>query len=268
VILRQEGDRLTCVRQVDHAALSGTLAEAWGTPPWDSPRPRPEVLIAAARHDDAWKGWDQAPEVRDGRPLGFYEVDRRTTTAMYAAGVDRLEDVDRYAALMVSLHYSGFFTSHWGWQPFSTPERFAEPQAAALRQFVDGELQRQGRLREALALGPEDELVLEVNYKWLQLWDRISLDICRQSAIEPWAIHYPAVPSRYGGGAAVELKFAMVAPGRYTLNPYPLGAAAFSASVRAAIVGAGPFATNEAFLAELRAAAPARLTASIESVSG
>lgn len=266
MILRREGDRLTCIRQVDHAVLSGKLAAAWGRSPWDAPHPHTEVLLGAAHHDDAWTAWDEAPEVRDGRPLGFYEVDRVTTSAMYAAGVDGMVAIDAYAGLLVSLHYSGFFTSHWGWQPFSTPERFPEPQASALREFVDGELVRQHDLRRALALGNPEDRRLEANYKWLQLWDGISLDICRQPTDEPWLVEYPPVPSAYAEEGEIALKFAMVGPGRYTLNPCPITAEPFAASIPAVVLRDGPFPTREAFLAEWRAAPVVELTVTMEAV--
>jgi hypothetical protein len=266
VILRQEADRLTCVRQVDHAVLSGKLAATWGRSPWEVPVPRAGVLLGAAHHDDAWAAWDDTPEVRDGRPLGFHEVDRVTTSDMYAAGVDTVAAMDWYAGLLVSLHYSGFFSSHWGWQPFSTPDRFPEPQASALRRFVAAELARQGDLRRALGLDPGDERALEVNYKWLQLWDRVSLDICRQPADQPWLIEYPAAPASYNRGAEVPLKFAMVAPGRYTMNPYPLSEAPFRVSLPAVALPLGPFASRESFLEQRRAAPAVTIAATLEPV--
>jgi hypothetical protein len=266
VILRQEADRLTCVRQVDHAHVSGGLASAWGRGPWGIPQPYSDVLLGAFRHDDAWRDWDEAPEVRDGRPLAFHEVDRVTTTAMYATGVERITADNPYAGLLTSLHYSGFFSSHWGWQPFSTPDRFPEPQASALRRFIAAELARQVGLRRALRLGPGDDRRLEVNYKWLQLWDRVSLDICRQSADEPWVIEYPAAPADYDVGSEVSLKFAMVAPGRYTLNPYPFAGAPLRVSLPAVVLQPGPFASRESFLKEWRAALAVTLTATLEPV--
>jgi hypothetical protein len=264
MIVRQEDDRLVLVRQADHAYLSGRLAAAWGRPPWEPVEPFPAVATGARQHDDAWVAYDEAPEVRDGRPLSFFEVDRMQTSVMYAAGARAVAELDPYAGLLVSLHYSGFFASHWGWEPFSTPDRFPEPQASALRLFVRDERNHQQELMDRLRLGPDDEVALAANYKWLQLWDRISLDICRQSPVEPWAVEYPAVPLGYTGDATAALKFAMVAPGRYTLNPYPLLPPRFSASVPVTRVGAGQ-PDAESFLKEWRAAPEEHLRLAIEA---
>jgi hypothetical protein len=253
VIVREEGDRLVIVRQADHAQLSGRLAAAWGEPPWQVPEPFPAVVVGAGIHDDAWLSWDEAPEVRDGVPLSFFEVDRVQTSSMYSAGVTAVVAVDPYAGLLASLHYSGFFTSHWGWEPFATPDRFPGAQGAALRLFLHDERHRQDSLRDRLRLGPRDEVLLEANYKWLQLWDRVSLDICRQSREAPWVIDYPEVPARYAGRETLALKFAMIAPGEYTLNPYPLRARPFRAAVPVVAMRAG-HASREAFLDEWRTA--------------
>jgi hypothetical protein len=263
VIVREDGDRLVIVRQADHARLSGRIAAAWGRSPWEAPRPLPAVTVGARVHDDAWLMWDDAPEVRDGRPLGFHEVDRVKTVSMYSAGVTAAVALDPYAGLLTSLHYSGFFTSHWGWQPFSTPDRFPEPQSMALRLFLQDERQRQDVLRRGLNLGRDDEAVLEANYKWLQLWDRISLDICRQSREAPWALDYPDVPVRYDGPETVALKFAMVTPGTYVLNPYPLLPRAFRVAIPAVTLRAG-FSSREEFLEAWRGAREDTMTATIE----
>jgi hypothetical protein len=233
VIVRQEGESLVIVRQADHAYLSGTLAAAWGLPPWTIPEPYPSVVVGARTHDDAWLAWDEAPgQPPGGWPLSFYEVDRVTTSDLYRRGIDAVSQLDVYAGLMVSLHYSGFFHGHWDWQPFATPERFSDPDGAALRRFVDGELERQVILRAAAGLGQDDELLLAANYKWLQLWDRISLDICRQDPVEEWEIEYPATPAGYEPDAApITLRFAHRGSGSYVLNPYPLRIAPIHATI-------------------------------------
>lgn len=258
-----EGEGLAVFRQADHARLSGSLAAGWGREPWLPAQPFPAATIAARQHDDAWIPYDEAPEVRDGRPLAFHEVERVRTVELYRAGIGSVVQLDAYAGLLVSLHYSGFFTSHWGWEPFSTPDRFPGPQAQALREFLHAEGQRQQGLRRSAGLGPADEAGLELNYKLLQLWDRVSLDICRQAADRPWAIEYPPVAT-VPGAAATSLKLAMLAPRRYALSPYPLLANPFRATIPVVLMGAG-HPTRERFLAEWRTAPEAPVAISIEA---
>jgi hypothetical protein len=234
VIVRQDGDNVVLIRQADHAYLSGQLAAAWGTPPWEVPEPYPSVVLGARLHDEAWLYWDEAPGQRDdGLPRSFYEVDRVVTTGLYTHGVEAVCALDLYAGLLVSLHYTGFFHGHWDWMPLSSVENFAEPESTALRLFVTDELRRQQELRTKLRLDLDDELRLAANYKWLQLWDRISLDVCRRDPAQ-WAERYPLTPTGSGTGSeGVLLQISMPEPGRCVLDPYPLRRAPFLARVPA-----------------------------------
>ena len=63
MIVQRQDSELLLVRQTDHAALSGMLAEHWGDGDFACPEPRAAVLLAAARHDDGWREWELAPKV-------------------------------------------------------------------------------------------------------------------------------------------------------------------------------------------------------------
>ena len=265
MIVREEHGAVVIVRQADHAELSGRLAAAWGEPPWEPVGPYPSVVVGARRHDDAWLDFDEAPEIGDHRrPLSFFEVDRIKTSDMYRRGIEALYAIDAYAALLVSLHFSGFFHSHWGWEPFALPENFPGSQAKALQDFIEGELDRQERLRAELDIDGQGELRLAANYRWLQLWDRISLDICRQDPVQPWAVDYPATPVTSAAGAEqASLKFSMIAPGEYRLHPYPLQLAPLRVEIPAVRLLPEDYATRDQFLDAWRRAAPTYLSATI-----
>jgi hypothetical protein len=241
VIVRDEGDRLILVRQADHALLSGWLAAAWGAPPWAEPEPRLACVLAARLHDIGWTPLDETMPMRaDGRPLAFHEVDRAVTTRLYASGLDGLEALNAHAALLSSLHFSGFFTSHWGWQHGYRPERLSETTRRAVESFVEHERARQVRLRGLLGLGPAEERQLMCDYFWLQLWDRISLDICRHG-FTGWTAEYPPTPTGTGPQAGeVSLRIVLAPGGTCLLAPYPLVVSPYRARVPAVRV---PFGT-------------------------
>jgi len=234
VIVREEGDRLLLVRQADHALLSGMLAAAWGKPPWVAPEPRASVVVGARYHDLAWASFDETlPRRADGRPLSFLEVSRAVSTQLYARGIDAVETLDEYAGLLVSLHFSGFFTSHWGWRHRASLELEGEEREAVSR-FLDRERARQHRLRDRLGVGPEREAELRRNYLWLQLWDRISLDVCRRG-FTGWSVDYPATPVGTGSDSRwVSLHVELQPGGRCLLDPYPLFPDQLQAQVPAA----------------------------------
>ncbi|HZU19380.1 MAG TPA: DUF3891 family protein [Candidatus Dormibacteraeota bacterium] len=222
MIVREDDGQLLLVRQADHALLSGVLATAWGRPPWTVPEPNASAVVAARLHDLAWVGFDElAPRRPDGRPLSFLEVSRTVSTRLYVRGIDAVEALDEYAGLLTSLHFSGFFTGHWGWRHVSDPGLQGEEREAVER-FLAGEAARQRRLRDRLGIGPDRDRELMCNYLWLQLWDRISLDVCRRGFVG-WSADYPTTPTGVDPGRPpVSLHVELRPGGRCLLEPYPL----------------------------------------------
>jgi hypothetical protein len=234
VIVREEDDHFLLVRQADHALLSGTLAAAWGRPPWEVPEPHAAVVVGARLHDLAWASFDETvPRRADGRPLSFLEVRRSVSTRLYARGIDAVETLNEYAGLLTSLHFSGFFVSHWGWRHGTDVELEHEDRKEVTR-FLRRERLRQRRLRDRLRIGPgQEEELLKCNYLWLQLWDRISLDVCRHG-FTGCSIDYPATPLRTGPGSPWGSLHVELQPGgRCLLDPYPLLSDQLQASIPA-----------------------------------
>jgi len=223
VIVRQEGDQLVLVRQADHALLSGWLAAAWGRPPWAAAEPYESAVVGARLHDLAWTAFDEAVPCRpDGRPYAFHEVSRLVTTRLYGRGIDAVEAIDEYAGLLTSLHFTGFLTSHWGWTPLALPTDLAPQEKEAVDRFLLHEFARQARLRDRLGAGQGVDRQLMCNYFWLQLWDRISLDICRHG-FSGWTGDYPMTPVRTDDDAeSVSLHIELRPDGVCRLAPYPL----------------------------------------------
>ena len=214
---------LVLVRQADHALLSGHLAAAWGAEPWEPVRPYEPVVLGARLHDLCWTPFDErVPQRPDGRPLAFTEVPRTQSTRFYGPGVDAVEAIDPYAGLLVSLHLTGFFQSHWGFVHPAQRMQITEDERPAIGAFLDAEGARQRRLRERLGVGEgEGDRLLRSSYLLLQIWDLLSLDVCRRS-FDFWEGTYPAVPSHTEDGAEVSLQVRLEPGGVCRLSPYPL----------------------------------------------
>jgi hypothetical protein len=223
VIVREESGHLVLVRQTDHALLSGWLAAAWGAPPWTPPKPYESSVAGARLHDLAWSAFDEAlPRRPDGRPYTFHEVSRTITTRLYLHGLDAVEAIDPYAGLLASLHFSGFFTSHWDWRRGQEPPAVGGEEGAAIDRFVANERTRQRRLRDRLGVDAVRDRELMCGYFWLQLWDRISLDICRRG-FDGWSADYPPTPVCAEPRAEVVRLHVELEPGGVCrLDPYPL----------------------------------------------
>lgn len=236
IVSEHEGS-LVLVRQADHALLSGHLAAAWGAEPWDPVRPYEPVVLGARLHDLCWTPFDErVPQREDGRPLAFTEVPRTLSTRFYGPGVDAVEAIDPYAGLLVSLHLTGFFQSHWGFIHPAQRMRITEEERPAIGAFLDAEGARQERLRERLGIGEgEGDRLLRSSYLLLQIWDLLSLDVCRRS-FDFWEGTYPAVPPRSEDTGEVSLQVRLEPGGICRLSPYPLGVEPLTSVVPAARV--------------------------------
>jgi hypothetical protein len=115
LVARRDG-RLALVTQPDHAAFAGALAEHWGNARFAVPVPREALICAAAHHDDGWLELDGRPtfNAQERRPAHFTELPLTETAGPYSRGVESVYARDPHAGALVSMHFSGFYTSRWG----------------------------------------------------------------------------------------------------------------------------------------------------------
>lgn len=178
------------IEQVDHARLSGMLAEAWGRGAF---APASDALkLTSARHDEGWAVWDSHPSLRrDGAPQSFLDAPVPPLLSSYRACVDALLAESSHAGLLASMHVTGLRRGRYGLAPDaasreraaasgnyerSTPQD-AEPPAGEdprVTDFVRAEEARQRQLRAELVLPREQELH---EYAQLQLFDVLSLEL-------------------------------------------------------------------------------------------
>jgi Protein of unknown function (DUF3891) len=210
VILWPDGDAVVAIGQASHAWLSGQLARAWGNDHFPAPSPWEEVCLGAEQHDVGMALWDLLPErhPETGRPLQFFELDRRTHLALWTEAPLRLLTQSRYAALLVSLHGTGLYERF--------PPRTDDPEVAqAIADYLGGQRALQERL--AAEVGATHEELLR-NQALLAAWDGISLALCRRQAA---AFEARGVPGREG-----PVTITLAAEGdHHTLYPWPLNVA-------------------------------------------
>jgi hypothetical protein len=258
MIVQPRDGALLLVRQTDHAALSGTLAEHWGGGPFARPTPRPSVLVAAARHDDGWGGWEARPQVNPAtrRPYQFTELPVREHYAFYAEGIAAVIRDDPYAGLLVSMHLSGLYRQRHGLDPALGLDRFPPE----LRPVVEGYLRdlaaQQHALRERLLDESDypaeavEELAVWTNYKLLQVYDLFSLYLCLSRPRE-WTLRHVPVNDAH---ADVEMLLRPAGGDALTVTPYPFDEAPLRVSVPARVVPDRDYADDEDLRAALAAA--------------
>lgn len=226
---------LRLVRQADHARIAGAFAARWGNEDFAPPTPG-SAALAADLHDEGWVEPDGQPLLATtGRPLNFVDVDLRDHAEFYGRAVQLAMEEDPYAALLISMHWTGLYCGRWGWQSsvvFNPPaelrvflhELVVEQQHA----WVGMTEQAWDRVRSRRLF----ESGLWTDYELLQVWDILSLFICRTDLSEETETLITAVP-RDLNGQAVNIVVGVPGDGSITLDPYPFAEDGFEVVIPA-----------------------------------
>jgi hypothetical protein len=219
VIVRHRGESWHVVLQLDHADLSGAVAESWVErgPRHDS------VIVAARRHDDGWAVWERSPLVDGtGAPVGFLDVNVPAHLAFYRAAIAAITDEDPYAGLLVSMHGAGIYRQRYGSDAGLGLSRAAEVQALVDAFVSEQEDGFQPRMAD---VGVDEELRW-ADYHRLQWYDRFSLAFCLREWDEPDGTGFELGP----------YTFEPLGPWRARVDPYPFAGSAATFSLVRRIV--------------------------------
>ena len=172
MIVRPTGDTAEIVMQVDHAVISGQLAEAWA----GEIAARDSLIVAARLHDIGWRHWEAEPRLNTDtdQPTNFLNVQIDEHLRLYRLGIEEVAAVDPYAGLLVSMHSAGIYTGRYGTQPALKLTRAPDVQSL-VDDFVAEQEARYEAVRDGLDVS-QDELWR--NYLLLQVFDRLSLRVC------------------------------------------------------------------------------------------
>jgi hypothetical protein len=181
-------ERWVLISQVEHARLSGRLAEAWSGGGLAPLNPHAEMVAAITHHDDGWAAWEVAPKVdpHTGRPLDFTEMPLTDSLAIWRESIGRAADLGPLAAYMVSGHFSALLERF--------PDRWKSE--ATLQSLATGFLdeQRAERAHWLTAYqkvsGQQGDRATAEGVAWLQMFDAISLWLCcgERSQSEPFSM--------------------------------------------------------------------------------
>ena len=178
MLLRDDPAGPIVITQPAHAWMAGQLAAAWGNDAFGEVSPRDEVCLAAAQHDIGWLAWEQAPTLnkRTGRPYTFLELPTGDHVRIWSTAVPAMLVESRYAALLVSLHFTGLYVRH-------NYERDTPEEARAARELVARQTAFEEQMTEALRHEPRyaaaaSPAMLARNRRLVAVWDALSLGLC------------------------------------------------------------------------------------------
>jgi len=263
MLMTRRGTNLYLVKQVDHGELAGEIARAWGNEQFDPPTHHPSSCLAAAKHDEGWRSWDDGPAMNDqeARPLHFLEIGIQEHIPLYKSGVEAVSALDSYAGLLVGMHWAGLYRGRWGLQPNLTGLIQADRtpiqklQDAAVAEEQSRWIAVKERLWDGHGSRSAFETELWHNYDLLQGWDLLSLFVCMSvldivsPETEPVLLSstlksldqqagsrsIPNVPTGIGH-PPVDLKLRVIEPGVVSVDPYPLTGPRVPLSVQAAVI--------------------------------
>ena len=218
----------------EHNELCERFARAFGNDSFERPEPRDETLYAVGHHDFGWADFDAAPTLdpETRLPAGLAQTPVEESVAAGRKSPDYNERRHPYCGLLASMHTWGLYNERMGCTGFSTrggsrsiPIR--DSYAAETRAMLDAELQRQERLKAALAADPatrgwvEDGRLMQ-SYKQLQFFDTLALYFNLRHEDERAEEVFTHVPMTARADAEVAL--APLGGGVYRLSPYPFSA--------------------------------------------
>lgn len=165
MIIRESENEFIMITQHDHAQLSGEIARNIRKHFFVDTSNIEEVLLAVYQHDRSWIKLDDTPIWNDSNsvPFSFIDYPILPKIVLYKYGIDQVEEMSKYAALLCSLHYTSF-------QVFHNTKNYD------CINFLTDELKRQNRIKSELNhIGQE---TISAHLRLLQFCDDISLYAC------------------------------------------------------------------------------------------
>ena len=217
MLLRREPAEFILIGQPAHAWVSGQLARAWGNEHFGNIAPWEEVCLAAEQHDIAHAAWETAPILnpQTGRPYSFLEMPTHMHLALVSRASALLLPQGRYAALLVSLHFTGLYEA-------SVARRTSSEDRQAVQDFLDREYSFQQRVLATLRDDPyyapyAAPGIVARNRQLVRIWDALSLALC--FGLQPQQ-SFPHVPTM-SGEMTLTLTRMEDDPTRGTVDPWP-----------------------------------------------
>lgn len=165
MIFREDENNFIMITQHDHARLSGDIASNFLQRYFVDNQYFNAVILSIYEHDRSWIRLDDTPIWNDEKsaPFSFMDYPLLPKLILYRYGLDEVEAMNKYSALLCSLHYSSF--SH-----------LVTSNQIDCVDFISHEWSRQKRIKENL--GHYDHQMIFRHFKLLQLCDSISLYLC------------------------------------------------------------------------------------------
>jgi hypothetical protein len=221
-----EGQSHFVIEQHEHAKTSGRIAAKFGNNRFRLPDPQDAFLRMVENHDAGWVPVDAEVLIDDATGLPYHltqtPLPKLIETSAGSPSIN--EAVHRYSGLLSSMHSYGLFHGRYGLSDFLFIDRIPDAERPAMEKMLAEELNRQSRLRLALATDPltaawANEAALFYAYKLLQFFDTLALYFQMSHAGGHGTTKFLNVPDI--NGVDKTLTISPSEDGTYLLDPWP-----------------------------------------------
>ena len=238
------GEPRLAVMMHEHTALSDQFARAFGNDRFEPIRPDDLMFYIISHHDAGWTEFDRDP-VTDGKtglPYNLVETPAEYITVTSRRSPDFNERHHAYCGLISSMHSWGLYNGRYGLSDLVLIDRIPPQDRFLAQRMLDGEIDRQKRLKMELAKDPDtapwiEEKHLFQNYKQLQLCDTLALYFQRTHPRQRAQQEFQHVP--LNAEQAVTVTIRPRGDGAYEISPYPFAASGAEFAFAGRLIRAG-----------------------------
>ena len=227
--------RWVLFRQPHHAELSATIAAGWQTPQFAPLEPHDEVHDAIRSHDEGWHTWEERPQVRDGRPVAFDEMDLADALPIWRASI--LQGLPRspLVAYAIAGHFASLLREFGSWEDEPSERSLAESFLAWADSQQNDWLAAWQHRSPANTTATADRAV-----RFVRLFDALSLWLLCAERTESQTFETPDGP---------KITFTPASPGLLVVTPWPYATPTLQLSASGTAVPAISYSGTEELLA-------------------
>ena len=224
------GQSRMAIMMYEHTALSHQFARGFGNERFEAPQPNDLMFSVVLHHDAGWAELDRDPVTDPATALPYNLVE---TPVEYITVTSRLSpDFNQrqhpFCGLMSSMHSWGLYNGRYGLSSMVLIDKIPPQDRPIAQRMLDGELDRQKRLKAELSEDPKtagwiEERRLFQNYKQLQFFDTLALYFNRTHASERGETTFTHVPLNAKDDTTITVRPQQ--PGVYALSPWPFASA-------------------------------------------
>lgn len=217
------------IMMYEHTALCLQFAHAFGNREFEPLSPAQQMIHVVSHHDVGWFDFDRDPKIdpATGLPYNLVETPPEFITVTSRLSPEFNQHQHPYCGLISSMHSWGLYNGRYGLSKLVLLDKIAAKDRPLADKMLNGELERQKRLKAELAAESEtrawiEERKLFQNYKALQFLDTLALYFNRIHPSERVEQTFENVPMSRDRDVAVTIR--PEGANTYRLSPFPFAA--------------------------------------------